>query len=63
MSFPEMASEDTNQNLIGRILGPRGISVRQLEDKFDCKVLIRGKGSIKVGSLTFSSFNFSISNF
>ncbi|VDN04896.1 unnamed protein product [Thelazia callipaeda] len=33
--------------LIGRILGPRGMSVRQLEAQSDCQILIRGKGSIK----------------
>lgn len=33
---------------IGRILGPRGISVKQLEAQTDCRILIRGKGSVKV---------------
>ncbi|EFO22249.1 hypothetical protein LOAG_06236 [Loa loa] len=32
---------------IGRILGPRGISVKQLEAQTDCRILIRGKGSVK----------------
>lgn len=34
-------------NFIGRILGPRGISVRRLEAETECKILIRGRGSIK----------------
>ena len=34
--------------LIGRILGPRGISLRQLEAETHCKIVIRGKGSVKV---------------
>uniref|UniRef100_A0A915C254 K Homology domain-containing protein n=2 Tax=Parascaris univalens TaxID=6257 RepID=A0A915C254_PARUN len=32
---------------VGRILGPRGISIRQLEADTDCRILIRGKGSVK----------------
>uniref|UniRef100_A0A7E4UXE7 KH domain-containing protein n=1 Tax=Panagrellus redivivus TaxID=6233 RepID=A0A7E4UXE7_PANRE len=39
--------EVPNYNFIGRILGPRGISVRQLEEATGCGVLIRGKGSVK----------------
>ncbi|KAI6242002.1 KH domain-containing protein [Aphelenchoides fujianensis] len=34
-------------NFIGRILGPRGISVRRLESETTCKILIRGRGSVK----------------
>ncbi|VDK78635.1 unnamed protein product [Litomosoides sigmodontis] len=39
--------ENPNCKFIGRILGPRGISVKQLEAKTHCRILIRGKGSIK----------------
>uniref|UniRef100_A0AC35GBG0 K Homology domain-containing protein n=1 Tax=Panagrolaimus sp. PS1159 TaxID=55785 RepID=A0AC35GBG0_9BILA len=42
-----MVPEHPNYNFIGRILGPRGISVRQLEDSSGCGILIRGKGSVK----------------
>lgn len=35
-------------NFIGRILGPRGNSVRRLESLTGCKILIRGEGSVKV---------------
>jgi len=34
-------------SFIGRILGPRGISIRRLEEETKCKILIRGRGSIK----------------
>ncbi|GMS82995.1 hypothetical protein PENTCL1PPCAC_5170, partial [Pristionchus entomophagus] len=34
-------------NFIGRILGPRGISVKQIESETDCHILIRGRGSVK----------------
>ncbi|CAD5227628.1 unnamed protein product [Bursaphelenchus okinawaensis] len=36
-------------NFIGRIIGPRGISVRRLENETSCKILIRGRGSVKDG--------------
>ncbi|GMR49502.1 hypothetical protein PMAYCL1PPCAC_19697, partial [Pristionchus mayeri] len=34
-------------NFIGRILGPRGISVKQIESDTDCHILVRGRGSVK----------------
>ena len=34
-------------NFIGRIVGPRGITVKQMEQKFGCKILVRGLGSVK----------------
>ncbi|GMT15832.1 hypothetical protein PFISCL1PPCAC_7129, partial [Pristionchus fissidentatus] len=34
-------------NFIGRILGPRGISVKQIEGDTGCTILIRGRGSVK----------------
>ncbi|GMT15819.1 hypothetical protein PFISCL1PPCAC_7116, partial [Pristionchus fissidentatus] len=34
-------------NFIGRILGPRGISVKQIEGETGCTILIRGRGSVK----------------
>jgi len=42
-----MVPDHPNYNFIGRILGPRGISVRQLEASSGCGILIRGKGSVK----------------
>lgn len=47
--------EHPNYNFIGRILGPRGISVRQLEASSGCGILIRGKGSVKVCFCLFLS--------
>ncbi|KAL3622707.1 hypothetical protein CASFOL_032064 [Castilleja foliolosa] len=36
-----------NFNFVGRLLGPRGNSLKQLEVTTGCRVFIRGKGSIK----------------
>ncbi|KAI0502405.1 KH domain-containing protein At5g56140 [Dendrobium catenatum] len=34
-------------NFVGRLLGPRGNSLKRLEATTECRVLIRGRGSIK----------------
>lgn len=34
-------------NFVGRLLGPRGNSLKRVEASTDCRVLIRGHGSIK----------------
>ncbi|KAL8033290.1 hypothetical protein ABFS82_13G152300 [Erythranthe guttata] len=36
-----------NYNFVGRLLGPRGNSLKRVEATTDCRVLIRGRGSIK----------------
>ncbi|CAH8392201.1 unnamed protein product [Eruca vesicaria subsp. sativa] len=36
-----------NFNFVGRLLGPRGNFLKQVEASTDCRVLIRGRGSIK----------------
>ncbi|GLT26434.1 hypothetical protein SLA2020_014990 [Shorea laevis] len=36
-----------NYNFVGRLLGPRGNSLKRVEASTDCRVLIRGRGSIK----------------
>ncbi|KAI3810161.1 hypothetical protein L1987_19771 [Smallanthus sonchifolius] len=36
-----------NFNFVGRLLGPRGNSLKRVEASTDCRVLIRGHGSIK----------------
>ncbi|OAY64234.1 KH domain-containing protein At5g56140-like [Ananas comosus] len=36
-----------NYNFVGRLLGPRGNSLKRVEATTDCRVLIRGCGSIK----------------
>lgn len=40
------AREYPDFNFVGRILGPRGLTVQQLEKQTGCKIMIRGKGSI-----------------
>uniref|UniRef100_A0A7E4W1K5 KH domain-containing protein n=1 Tax=Panagrellus redivivus TaxID=6233 RepID=A0A7E4W1K5_PANRE len=39
--------ENPHFNLIGRILGPRGLTVRELETKYQCRIYVRGQGSIR----------------
>lgn len=36
-----------NYNFVGRLLGPRGNSLKRVEASTDCRVSIRGRGSIK----------------
>ncbi|XP_021288886.1 KH domain-containing protein At5g56140 [Herrania umbratica] len=36
-----------NYNFVGRLLGPRGNSLKRVEANTECRVLIRGQGSIK----------------
>ena len=32
---------------MGRILGPRGMTTKQLEQETGCKIMVRGKGSMR----------------
>ncbi|KAI4307792.1 hypothetical protein L6164_030936 [Bauhinia variegata] len=41
------AEKYPNYNFVGRLLGPRGNSLKRVEASTDCRVLIRGRGSIK----------------
>ena len=34
-------------NFVGRLLGPRGMTAKQLEMETGCKILIRGRGSMR----------------
>jgi len=34
-------------NFVGRILGPRGLTAKQLEQETGCKVMVRGRGSMR----------------
>ncbi|CAB3403028.1 unnamed protein product [Caenorhabditis bovis] len=43
--FPE--EDEKNSNLVGRIIGPRGMTIRQLEKDFNCSLFIRGKGCMR----------------
>lgn len=40
---------DTNPeyNFIGRLMGPRGMTIKRLEQETGCRLLVRGRGSIK----------------
>jgi len=48
-------------NFVGRILGPRGMTAKQLEMDTGCKIMVRGKGSmrdkIKVGDQLVFTFH------
>uniref|UniRef100_A0A915DSJ9 K Homology domain-containing protein n=1 Tax=Ditylenchus dipsaci TaxID=166011 RepID=A0A915DSJ9_9BILA len=39
--------EHPGYNFVGRILGPRGMTAKQLEQETGCKIMIRGKGSLR----------------
>ena len=34
-------------NFVGRILGPRGMTAKHLEQDTGCKIMVRGKGSMR----------------
>jgi len=34
-------------NFVGRILGPRGMTTKDIEQNTGCKIMIRGKGSMR----------------
>uniref|UniRef100_A0A1I8AYP7 KH domain-containing protein n=1 Tax=Meloidogyne hapla TaxID=6305 RepID=A0A1I8AYP7_MELHA len=34
-------------NFVGRILGPRGMTAKQLEHETGCKIMVRGRGSLR----------------
>lgn len=39
--------EHPDFNFVGRILGPRGMTAKQLEQDTGCKIMVRGKGSMR----------------
>ncbi|XP_017491480.1 PREDICTED: protein held out wings-like, partial [Rhagoletis zephyria] len=39
--------EHPDFNFVGRILGPRGMTAKQLELETGCKIMVRGKGSMR----------------
>lgn len=47
MRIPQ--DEYPSYNFMGQILGPRGITHKELERKYRCKISIRGRGSVKEG--------------
>ncbi|VDK85152.1 unnamed protein product [Litomosoides sigmodontis] len=40
-------NEYPNYNFVGRILGPRGMTAKQLEEQCGCRIMIRGRGSTR----------------
>uniref|UniRef100_A0A8R1I772 KH domain-containing protein n=2 Tax=Caenorhabditis japonica TaxID=281687 RepID=A0A8R1I772_CAEJA len=40
-------NEFPDYNFVGRILGPRGMTAKQLEQDTGCKIMVRGKGSMR----------------
>ncbi len=47
--------EYPDYNFIGLIIGPRGLTQKQMEKDTGCKIAIRGKGSVKDGKQTSAS--------
>uniref|UniRef100_A0A8C5PKP4 QKI, KH domain containing RNA binding n=1 Tax=Leptobrachium leishanense TaxID=445787 RepID=A0A8C5PKP4_9ANUR len=49
--WPDLHDFCTNMvcgfNFVGRILGPRGLTAKQLEAETGCKIMVRGKGSMR----------------
>lgn len=41
------AKDHPEFNFVGRILGPRGMTAKQLEQETGCKIMVRGKGSMR----------------
>jgi len=39
--------EHPDFNFVGRILGPRGMTTKQLEQETGCKIMVRGRGSMR----------------
>uniref|UniRef100_A0A915IKP2 K Homology domain-containing protein n=1 Tax=Romanomermis culicivorax TaxID=13658 RepID=A0A915IKP2_ROMCU len=39
--------EYPDYNFVGRILGPRGMTAKQLEQETGCKIMVRGRGSMR----------------
>jgi len=42
-------------NFVGLLIGPRGNTLKKIETEHQCKVMIRGKGSVKTQSQSFIS--------
>lgn len=52
--------EHPEYNFVGRLLGPRGMTAKQLEQETGCKIMIRGRGSMR-DKKKVSSFGWSAS--
>lgn len=47
-------------NFVGRILGPRGMTAKQLEQDTGCKIMVRGKGSMRDKKKVSDIYSFKI---
>ena len=47
-------------NFVGRVIGPRGMTLREVELATGCKLLVRGRGSMKDKKLVMTLY---INNF
>ncbi|KAK1893968.1 Protein quaking-A [Dissostichus eleginoides] len=45
--FPAGDGLRSQYNFVGRILGPRGLTAKQLEAETGCKIMVRGKSSMR----------------
>ncbi|XP_038586171.1 protein quaking-B-like isoform X1 [Micropterus salmoides] len=45
--------EHPDFNFVGRILGPRGLTAKQLEAETGCKIMVRGRGSMRDRKKTY----------
>ena len=45
--------EHPGVNFVGLLIGPRGNTLKKIETENKCKVMIRGKGSVKVQRQSF----------
>jgi len=45
--FVDPQKKHQEYNFVGRILGPRGLTAKQLEQETKCKIMVRGKGSMR----------------
>lgn len=49
-----MIPSDPRRKILGHILGPRGLTLQQMEAETGCRIVIRGKGSVKVNFVLHS---------
>lgn len=52
----DFISRNFQYNFVGRILGPRGMTAKQLERETGCKIMVRGRGSMRDRKRVFFLF-------